>query len=120
MAKSFTHLDATERRLIALWKIRGLKLPYMAELLDRDKGTISRHVKKLTKKLKRQGRPPMVTDKTVEHLLKVRGKLVAKADCRYDVAVKMLRAAAGVKACERTILNCTCKCCLPGPVERCP
>ena len=39
MTKSFTHLDATERRLVSLWKKRGLKIPYMAELLDRDEQT---------------------------------------------------------------------------------
>ena len=105
MAKTFKHVDATEMRLIALWRKRGLSLPYIAELLDRDKGTVSRHIVKQNKVIKKKGQPPKVSDKTVDKLLTICDRLIEKADCRWAVTVKMLRIAGRVEACDRTILN---------------
>ena len=85
-----------------------LIFPYvdtMPELLDRDKGTVSRHITKKNKVMKKKGQALKVTDKTVDKLLTIRDSLAEKAYCRWAVIVKMLRIAGRVEACDRTILN---------------
>ena len=85
MTKGFTHLDATEKRLIATWRKRKMTIPEIAGLLDRDKGTISRHLRKMNNQ--KVGRRKLLTDAQVKRLLVIRDRLVAKADCRYEVTV---------------------------------
>ena len=71
MVKAFKQVDATEKRLIGMWRKRGFNIPSIAELLDRGKGTISRQVQLIKKPPKKKGRPPVLTDKTVEKLFHI-------------------------------------------------
>ena len=63
--------DVTNKHNIGLWKKRGMTVSDIADLLERDKGTISRHFKKVKKVQKPLGRPPALTDAEVARLLKV-------------------------------------------------
>ena len=83
---SYTTVDKTEQRLISMWRKRGMSCGEIAGLLERSRGTISRQVKKIAKKSHRKiGRPRALTDKDVEHLMRVNAKLVRKANLRYPV-----------------------------------
>ena len=56
MVKAFKQVDATEKRLIGIWRKRGFNIPSIAELLDRGKGTISRQVQLIKKPPKKKER----------------------------------------------------------------
>ena len=103
MTKAFTHMDATEKRLVAMWRKRKMTIPDIADLLGRDKGTISRHVRKTN--TKQVGRPKALTDAEVKRLLAIRGRLVQQANCLYDVTMKTIRAHSKTTASERTIFR---------------
>ena len=67
MTKSFTYLDATEKRFVSMWHKRNMTITEIAGLLDRAKGTISRHVR--NKNSKKVGRPTALTDTAVDRSL---------------------------------------------------
>ena len=65
MTKGFTHLDGTERQLIATWRKRKMTIPDIAVLLGRDRGTVSRHVHETnTNASQRENRPKLLTKTT--------------------------------------------------------
>ena len=102
----YKFVDATELRLILMWRKRGMSFGEIAGLLGRCKGKVSRQVQKSRQKNRTKvGRPASLTDEDVTHIMKVNKALVRKANLRYTVTIKMLRKAAKVKAGERTILN---------------
>ena len=77
----------------------------IGSLLRRNKGTVSRHMIKKShlKKAKPFGRRPFITPQILNKLMRVRDRLIKKADALYDVTLKEVRATAGVSASERTI-----------------
>ena len=82
-------VDATELRLILMWRKRGMSLGGIAGLLGRCKATVSRQVKKSRQKNgTKVGRPASLTDEDVTHIMKVNEALVRKANLRYTVTIK--------------------------------
>jgi transposase len=98
---------ACTQELIATWTREGKSGPDIASLLGRDKGTIHRHIVKKThvKASPKLGRKKLITDKVLKQLMRARDRLIRRADARWDVIMKMIKAEAGCTACERTIWN---------------
>ena len=70
----YTHMAEEERRLLKKWRAEGKSCADIARLLGRDKGTISRQVKRLSTRGPKArslkvGRPKALDEKTVERLV---------------------------------------------------
>ena len=76
----------------------------IADLLHRDKSTLTRFLVKKEKKGGR-GRKIALTEKAVDALEKKMESLVKKADGMYEVTMAMLKKATKTKVAERTIFN---------------
>ncbi len=74
----------------------------IADLLRRDKSTITRHVVK-GHIPKRDGRPRMLSEADVDALEALLEKMIKKADRQYEVTLEMLKKEAGCHASVWTI-----------------
>ena len=74
----------------------------IAALLHRDRSTVTRHLRKYHTQ-KKQGRPPILTEKQLSVLEKKLESMVQKADGKYRVTVAMLKKSARCKEGTRAI-----------------
>ena len=105
----YTHMAEEERRLLKKWRAEGKSCSDIARLLGRDKGTISRQVKRLSTRGPKArslkvGRPKALDEKTVERLVSKTKALTRAADAKYQVTAAMIRKAMKLKCSERVIL----------------
>lgn len=111
MAKSFVHVDDTERRLVAKMRESGLTWEKIREITGRGMGTLSKLlvVKKkggaASKKSNPKGAPKKITPAVYAKLDKAVSYLQKCAGARKEVTVAMIKARAGVDASDRTCLN---------------
>lgn len=99
----FKKLSAEEERLAKMWFQEDGKTPAeIAELLRRDKSTMTRLLVKKVKR-KRDGRPVLLTKTQVDVLVTTLKSMIKKANCKYMVTAKMLKRATRTKASVRTI-----------------
>ena len=102
---SFKKMSDEEIRLAKKWYwTEETSIPDIADRLDRDQSTIHRHVLKRHVK-KPQGRKRALSEAAVDKLERVLEAKVKKAGAAYEITVDMVRRAARVKACNRTVLN---------------
>ena len=105
MGKAWQKLSPEEVRLARAWyTCEGLSPSAIATRLRRDKSTMTRLLVK-RQAVKTQGRPPALSPRQVDALVRKLEQLVEKADGKYQVTVKMLRRSARCKASERRILE---------------
>ena len=103
---SFKHLSSEEIRLARMWFNEDEKAPSeIAELLHRDKATITRLLYQRPENVARAGRKKMLSEAAVTNLEHKLETLVKRAQGKYEVTAAMLRKSAKVKACVRTIAN---------------
>jgi len=95
-------LSPEEQRLAQEWTEEGKEPQEIAELLKRDKSTITRLVCLEVPRLK-QGRPKGLTSEEVDRLIDRLDEMVHQAKGRYHVTVKMLKRATRTKVSTRTI-----------------
>ena len=102
----FKHLSTEEIRLARMWHNEDEKAPsVIAELLHRDKATITRLLFQRPEEGKGAGRKKMLSEADVTKLETKLATLVKAAKGKYEVTAAMLRKSARVKACVRTIAN---------------
>ena len=90
----FKKLSAEEERLAKMWFQEDGKTPAeIAELLRRDKSTMTRLLVKKVKR-KRDGRPVLLTKTQVDVLVTTLKSMIKKANCKYMVTAK------DAKACD--------------------
>ena len=110
MALNFTRVTLDEIKLISNLVAQDQSLSDIADLLGRNKGTISRHMKALKRRRgkvskPKLGRRPALTKQQIDRLeLKVR-QMTKAADAEYQITTDMIKRAAGLKCCERVVLN---------------
>ena len=89
--RQFTKMSGEELLLAKMWYEEDDMPPMeIADLLRRDKSTITRHVVKRVEP-KRDGRPRRLSSAEVDSLVEFLGKMIKKADRQYDVTVDMLQ-----------------------------
>ena len=78
--KVWKKLSSEDLRLATMWFHDDSKSPSeIAELLHRDRATLTRLLVQ-KKSPQKQGRPPMLKPKRVRQLIKLVGKIIAKAN----------------------------------------
>jgi hypothetical protein len=101
----WTKMSVDEVRLATAWYEEEKVAPAeIAERLGRDKATLTRLLVKTVDR-KRQGRPVALTDAQVDFLEHRLDELIVKADGKYRVTAKMLRANTRTKASARAMLD---------------
>ena len=106
---AFRHVSEDEKELLRAWRAAGKSIPEMARLLGRDRGTVSRQLRKLTgasvKDAGAVGRPAALSEKDKDHLVKKVGALTKAADARFQVTLAMVMKAGKFKCCEHTLMR---------------
>ena len=99
----FTHVDATEVKLMKTWHDEGLGIKQIGKRLDRAPQTVSNHVFKRHTRFGKKpvGAPRKITPERFRKLMATHSKLLAEAKGRKEVTVDALR--------RRTRLNCSGK-----------
>ena len=112
MPCGYARMSSDELRLAKQWQSKKKTISEIARLLGRDKGTISRQLRlalsrTTTKKAGKRssGRQPALSKAQIDRLESKVHHLTKAADARYQVTVKMIKQALGLKCCERVILN---------------
>lgn len=94
--------SAEEERLAKNWFQAGVEPSEIAERLDRDKSTVTRHCVKLVPR-QQQGRPRKLSDAQVDFLIRRLHQLVVSAKGRYHVTAAILKKSTGWKVSVRRI-----------------
>jgi hypothetical protein len=115
MSKCYVHMDSTEKRLIQNMKKAGVSWNKMEEITGRSSGSLSRvlkgpPVKKdggagTKAKNKGGGKATILSKADVKALVKAMEKLQKDANAEREVTVSMIKEAAGVDACAKTVLS---------------
>ena len=95
-------LSDVELRLAQKWFADGVALAEIADGLDRDKSTITRHCVKMVAR-KAQGRKRALSGRQIDFLERRLHELIVKANGRYHVTAKMLKRSSRMKVSTRRI-----------------
>ena len=95
-------LSDVELRLAQKWFADGVALAEIADGLDRDKSTITRHCVKMVAR-KAQGRKRAFSERQIDFLERRLHELIAKANKRDHVRAKMLKRSSRMKVSTRRI-----------------
>ena len=103
--KVWQELSAEEIRLALMWYEQDGKSPKeLADLLHRDKSTMTRLLVKKVER-KKDGRPPALTTAQIDALEKKAEAMIDEADGEWRVTVWRVKATMRLKASCRTILE---------------
>ena len=92
--KSFERFCQEERALAFKWFGQGKTPGDIADLLGRDKGTISRQLAKPKNTVPQLGRKKVITEAHYQRLKKALDALIAKAKAEKEVTLAMVKAQA--------------------------
>lgn len=94
--KAFARFSQVERALAFKWLKEGKVPSDIADLLGRDKGTISRQLAKPKSTVPRLGRKKVVTEAHYERLQKALDALIAQAKAQKEVTLAMVKTRARI------------------------
>ena len=105
MPRTFTKMSSEEIRLAQMWFEHDAKKPAeIAELLHRNKSTITRHCVKLVVK-KKQGRKPALSEAQKDQLVKKVEYMIKKAKGEWRVTADMVRKTLRLKVSTKCVLG---------------
>ena len=101
----FTHVDATEVKLMKTWHDEGLGIKQIGKRLDRAPQTVSNHVFRRNNRFgqKPVGPPRKITPERFKKLMSTHSKLLAEAKGKREVTVDAVRRRARLKCSGKTI-----------------
>lgn len=104
---AFTHFGDKERELLKKWVQEQKPLVEIAKLLSRDLSTIVRQAARLKsrKAVPKVGRPPKISSKQADLLVKKAQIMVKAADAKYQVTADMIKKGAKLTCCTKVVLK---------------
>jgi hypothetical protein len=106
-SKRFVHLTTLEKDRIKQWKGAGKAPSEIADLLDRNKSTITRFFKVLSSRAARPGagRRPALTEAIKTRLVAKAKAMIRIADADYQVTAKMIKQAMRLTCSDRLVFD---------------
>ena len=98
------HVDDFEHTLMQRWSKEGKSISQIASLLERDQGTVRKHVDAKGPKAT-IGRPRKIGEKEWTKLHKVLGQILQRAKAKKEVTVAMVIAASRLNVSEKVALE---------------
>ena len=106
-SKGFVHMTVFEKDRIKQWKLDGKAPSEIAQLLGRDKSTVTRFFKVLSSRAARPGagRPPAMTDASKTRLVSKAQAMIKVADATYQVTAGMIKKAMRLSCSDRVVFD---------------
>lgn len=110
MPCGYSRMSSAELHLARRLQAQDKSVSEIARILGRDKGTVSLQLNAASSstssaRKRKSGRQPALTAARIDRLESKVNHMTKIADAEYQVTVKMIKQALGLKCCERVVLN---------------